>query len=472
MKRYFLIFLGLSFLFPFLLLKYLPKKAFVEGLVGQPQNLDPLVRTESEEIDSTIEELLYRSLFKYDWQGNLVGDLVEDFQVSEDGRKYHFSLFGDQYWHDGKKVTTADVVFTLRRDPSFATSEIEAVTDLEFEIILKDPFSPLLDALTRKVSPFHLRDVQKPLQPVGNGPYRFSKISWEGNFVRDFILSSVREDAAIQTFVFRFFEREEELVSTAWLGQLDGFLLNGGFDHPSFGKTELALYGRYFALFINQKTSNLLLSDQTFRSFLRKATPFAEISQGLGVPVNGPLSGSWGQDSSLSFLDYDPSLSKKFSGGITLIYLESEEHKKAVEKISQSWREKLGVEVLLEPKKFLEIKNEVLPGKNFEILLFGQEVRRDPDRYLYWHSTQDDPPGLNITSYQDLRGDRALEEGRKTSDQALRVMHYQNFQRLFWEDNPAVFLYHPTLNYFVKKSWSFPIPSQIFLPWERFKHLL
>ena len=84
-------------------------------------------------------------------------------------------------------------------------------------------------------------------------------------------------------------------------------------------------------------------------------------------------------------------------------------------------------------------------------MLFGQEVGRDPDRYVLWHSTQKDPPGLNISGFDQIRADRALEEGRNESDSDKRVVHYSEFQKTVVGQTPAIFLYHPFVHYYVSK---------------------
>ncbi len=93
---------------------------------------------------------------------------------------------------------------------------------------------------------------------------------------------------------------------------------------------------------------------------------------------------------------------------------------------------------------------------------------RDPDRYSLWHSTKKEYPGLNIASYADPRADRALEEGREAGGKDVRKRHYLNFQRLFIEDKPAIFLYHPTFSYFVSRRFSGVALDLIFSSSERF----
>ncbi len=101
-----------------------------------------------------------------------------------------------------------------------------------------------------------------------------------------------------------------------------------------------------------------------------------------------------------------------------------------------------------DPETFV---NDVINARNFEILFFGQEVGRDPDRYVQWHSAQKDPPNLNISGFNQIRADRALEEGRNELDNEKRVVHYNEFQKVVDEQVPVIFLYHPYVHHYVSK---------------------
>jgi peptide/nickel transport system substrate-binding protein len=74
---------------------------------------------------------------------------------------------------------------------------------------------------------------------------------------------------------------------------------------------------------------------------------------------------------------------------------------------------------------------------DYQILLADFTPPIDPDQYSIWHSTQN----TNFTHFSNLKIDKLLEDGRRTSDQKLRKEIYQDFQRFLLEDCPAVFLF-------------------------------
>jgi peptide/nickel transport system substrate-binding protein len=124
-------------------------------------------------------------------------------------------------------------------------------------------------------------------------------------------------------------------------------------------------------------------------------------------------------------------------------------HKKVAESIAHIWEDKLGMEVKIieaDPETILE---DVIKPHDFELLLYGQEIGRDPDRYVNWHSTQKEFPGLNISGFEQVRSDRALEEGRNEPDSEERAVHYNEFQEVVHQEIPAIFLYHPFTKYYV-----------------------
>jgi len=53
------------------------------------------------------------SLLKFDKNLNLVSDLAEEYEVSDDNLSITFKLRKDAKWHDGEKVTAEDIAFTF-----------------------------------------------------------------------------------------------------------------------------------------------------------------------------------------------------------------------------------------------------------------------------------------------------------------------------------------------------------------------
>jgi len=91
---------------------------FREGVAGAPQYLSP-IWCNGDDVDRDLCTLIYRGLTRIDKSGRVVPDLAAGWTVDND-TTYTFTLKPDQFWQDGRKVTAADVVFTVGvlQDPS------------------------------------------------------------------------------------------------------------------------------------------------------------------------------------------------------------------------------------------------------------------------------------------------------------------------------------------------------------------
>jgi peptide/nickel transport system substrate-binding protein len=101
---------------------------------------------------------------------------------------------------------------------------------------------------------------------------------------------------------------------------------------------------------------------------------------------------------------------------------------------------------------FNQMTMEVLPTRDFELLLYEVEVTDDPDQYNLWHSLRIDHPMLNISGYDYSRVDILLERARTNTDRDERTEDYRLFQRYLMDDAPVIFLYHPKAFFVARRS--------------------
>jgi peptide/nickel transport system substrate-binding protein len=456
MLRYILLVLILAIIGGWLALRVNWETTFTEGIVGQPVDLIP-GQGPANPVDETLEKLLFRSLFKYNPAGEIESDLAKEYRISSSGRIYTITL-EESVWRDGKPITAADVAFTFTRDPAFSDITIEQEGEREIRFVLKTPLGSFLDVLTRPIAPAHFREID--LTNLGNREFFISGINQEGETVNEITLKTTGS-AGIKTLLFKFFKTVDDLIGGARSGEIDG-LAATDFSDPSFALYQTPISSQYFAIFFNLEFSNSLAKNKSFRKAAALKTPLFS----GGSPVFGPLSGTWAQGK-LTFPSYQPKSAGKFKGTITITVAKAGSLLEVAQEISQSWQDNLGIKVNVRAVSSDEIGG-ILQDRSFEAIILGQEVARDPDRYNLWHSSAKEFPGQNVSAYADPRSDRALEEGRKASDRRSRQTHYLNFQRLFIENNPAIFLYHPNLSYWVNKKFTGPDLRAVFNPEERF----
>jgi peptide/nickel transport system substrate-binding protein len=163
----------------------------VYGLTLSPTGIDPHINASAElgiPLRSVYDTLVYLD----PESGNFVPGLAESWQISEDGKHYSFMLRSDVLFHDGTKfdaeAVKANIDYVL--DPDHRSQKaaallgpidsIEVIDSSTVAIHLKEPFAPLLDALSQVYLGMASPDALERWEPaeyqfhqVGTGPYRF-----------------------------------------------------------------------------------------------------------------------------------------------------------------------------------------------------------------------------------------------------------------------------------------------------------
>ena len=97
-----------------------------------------------------------------------MGIWLKSWGISQDGTVYNFSLRPDAVWHDGKPVTSDDVIFTVNFLQNeeipvpeelreyWSQVEVHKLDDRTLQFRLPEPYAPFLDHLTFGILPEHL----------------------------------------------------------------------------------------------------------------------------------------------------------------------------------------------------------------------------------------------------------------------------------------------------------------------------
>jgi len=453
-----------------LLLAILPTPAYVEGVVGQPQSFVP--NQADTYIERTVSDLIYRGVFKYDIYGAIVPDLADTWTVSEDGLIYTIKLKDNQYWSNGKKITSDDLIYTSFKSPELSYVSTDKIDDLTVRFTLPNKYAPFLSLLVIGVMPVDAEEKGNPLMPVSSDDFRVAHVEKSGSFINRVTLVTSSNDYQIKKIIFNFYPNDEELKIGAKLGEIDGFISETACcdDLQNFEDYKYPVQGVYYALYFNLRKEKL--DDIELRRKMLKVLPIEDLVYEYGITVQGPISRSTFTDKTLPFDMYD----ENFEDDLEKLEIEikvpdEKKHVRLAENILKMWEDKLNIEVTIvkvDPKNFV---SDVIETRDFEVLLYGQEVGRDPDRYVLWHSAQKDPPNLNLSGFEQIRADRALEEGRNELDNDKRVVHYNEFQKVLNEQVPAIFLYHPYIHHYVSKYIEEIGQKYTFTYWDRFLDL-
>ena len=98
-----------------------------------------------------------------------------------------------------------------------------------------------------------------------------------------------------------------------------------------------------------------------------------------------------------------------------------------------------------------KLERSVIKSRNYETLLFGESLRIIPDPFPFWHSSQIQDPGLNLSTFESEAADKLLEKARKEIDKEKRAEYYEELQDILLDAAPAIFLYDINYTYLVSK---------------------
>lgn len=441
-----------------------PQNTYTEGVLGQPISLLPNELTN--ESEKTLSSLIFRGIFTYNSSGELVNDLAESYTVSDDGLSYTIYIKKNQRWTNGNEITTDDLLysaFTSSVLTEIATDKIDKYT---IRYTLPNKYSPFLNLLTKGVQP--AINGNNKLKPVSSGPYKVVRVKNEGPTIKEIVLQKVDSKYLLNRVSFRFYQSDNQLILASKLGEIDGFATIKNIDLQNFNKNIYFQRGVYYSLIFNTKLS--MFKDAETRKKFLKATPAEKIAKSKGLLAEGPLSESLYNRKDLSFSNYDPDFKDNLKLKVVLTVPNTKEHIETAEFIKTSWKN-IGVEVEVNAVSADEIEKDLVPNRDFEILLYGQEVSRDPDRYSLWHSSRIASPGLNLSGFENIRLDRSLEEGRGALKFDDRKKHYNIFQEVIHENAPVIFLYHPVLNFYSSKKVKIVRVSKLYYGSDRFLNI-
>ena len=288
-----------------------------EGVVGQPRFINPIY-ADSNDVDKDLVNLIFSGLMKYGKDGKIEEDIASSYEIKEGGRVYIVNLKKSVFFHDGKKLTADDVIFTVKtiQNPDFKSPllakwlgvEVEKLSDYQIKFTLKNPYPSFLENLTLKILPAHVWEnisfQNFPLspynfEPIGSGPYRFKSLvrNPDGSIKSIFLERNknyYQKPPHISQIEFFFFQTEEDLFKAARAGLIDSFspisFSNLNFD--SFYKKYSFSLPRYFALFFNPNNYEFFAQKnirEALNLIINKDKVIQDVLAGNGTPISSPF---------------------------------------------------------------------------------------------------------------------------------------------------------------------------------------
>jgi peptide/nickel transport system substrate-binding protein len=462
---------------------------FTEGVVGQPTYVNPILAENP--ADKALARLLFANL----------PILAEKMAPDETGRVWSVRLKENLRWSDGRKITSDDLLFTIAaiQDPDTASPLFQSwqgiagqrLSELETQFVLAGPY-PFFERTLRALSPvpkhifadtpgknWRLSDYN--LTPVGSGPYAFTSYERRADgFIERYSLArnAVYSGAVpfIDTAVFQFFTQEDDLLRAFNAGRVDGF---GKLDPTVLQKitrthtvTPFSLSG-YYAVFLNQSEHPALKEPavrRTLSATVRRNELLQNVLGGYGRESLGPMevavvpASTTAPDAPATALETAgwaagaDGIREKSIGGQTvrlafdLIVPNIPFLAQTANDVAKMWRP-LGVAAAVKPLGADDMAT-ALKNRQYQAILFGNFVEPPQDLYPFWHSDERFSPGLNLSLWNNARGDTLMEQIRREPNNEKRAAALEELESLVRREMPAIFLFTPDYLYVTSRSIS------------------
>lgn len=444
-------------------ISYWPTNTWIHGVEGQPTTF--LATKATSDSEKMVSDLIYRKLLYQDPKtGEVKLDLLEDYQVIEEGLVYEVTLKEGQYWQDGTEITADDILYTASISKNLSEVSSDKINDYKVRFILPNRYSGFTSVLSLNLLPSHMKGNDNPLRPIGSSSYYLVRLKKDRAKIKEVYLIN-RENTGFKRLIIKFYDNEEDLLAALRLREVDSVLSNRNETFPGFSVVANTFYSRAYLLIFNTKKDYLT---QEVRQSISKSIDYDLLIENQeyenAVRPHGPLSGTWADSDSYEQINFDPEFSFSLSKELVLVIPKVRQAKLIAKNITEQFKEN---DVASVKTVILDKENYVrqLKDIDYDMVLIAQEYGLDPDRYVFWHSSQNDG-GLNLSYYAAIRTDKSLEEGRQTTDIEKRKEHYDIFQSVFAEESLATYLVHPTQYFYYSTKLDGDPSINAFYPWE------
>ena len=440
----------------------------VMALDESPQNLDPRVGTDA--ASERLSQLIFSSLVKRSVTYDIEPDLAVSWEIP-DPTTYIFHLRTDAKFHDGRPVTSRDVLFTFRsvltgaiQTPKAGTyrlvESVEAPDDRTVVFKLKEPFAPFLWNLTRGaigiVPDGAPADFAK--NPVGSGAFKFVRFVPDSEVVLERNDGYYGNKPNVSRFQFKIIP--EAIVRALELkkGSVDIALsvLTPDMVEALRGSKDLDVLqapGTNFQ-YVAFNLKDPLFNDVRVRKAIAYAIDRDKIIEylwrGQAKPATGVIPpGNWSYAADVETYPYNPERARELlreTGHENMSFTyrtATDDTGRLMAAVLQQQLREVGIQMEIRSNEFATFYSDVVKG-NFQMYsLRWIGGNNDPDILNFvFHSMMFPPSGANRGRYANSEVDRLIDLARREVNIEKRKVAYQRIQRIVAEDLPYVNLFY------------------------------
>jgi len=429
---------------------------------------------------SDLSTLTQKKLIKYNPESKTFESDLVDFLVEDEARRFKILLKQDQIWSDNSKITADDIIFTINeiyKNPAynnvlirenFKNTTLKKINENEIEI--KIPESNTFFVSNLEVPIFSETDFKD--QNFNDLTYKNIKSSSifkiknieNENEVQIYELQTnkkiaKKEKAKIKNIEYHSISDKNYLIEN--IDEFDEITGNNIEDIENTKISKSVSLPRYQAVFFN--IENSILKNINIRNALDMAANKKVLKEKLEnkTIIANPF---FQFDSIKTIPETKTSIIKQllienglqevnqkltYNGNevkLTITYpeyktnpLRNKDNEIVIKHLIESYK-KIGIELI--PQKYeISVFQTLLLNKEYDLLLYGQDLGNNFDAYSFWHSSQSGKNRLNLSNLKDPLIDNLLINIRKSENQNDLIKNIQTLNKKIKELHPAIFLY-------------------------------
>jgi peptide/nickel transport system substrate-binding protein len=457
-----------------------PRDTLTIAIGAEPESLDPVKMTSAPA--ATVGEHVVQRLIYMEENGNLVPMLAASWRANADSTVWTFQIRQGVTFHDGEPLNAEAVRLNLARfiNPDVGAAyrfllgsvkEIKATGEYTLELVLSQPFAPILAHLSHSfigiVSPKQIRALgpKETFEiPVGTGPYVLNQ--WNrGDRIRMSVNPRYWGAAPkIPNLIFKFIPEESARIVAIETGEADAIMAVPPQDVARLQKDpniDVVFQTGVRTIYVGFNNQRKPFTDPRVRRALNhaidKKSIVDSIFKGSAFVADAPVVSAVFGYTKAGPYEYNPALAKRllaeagFPNGFSMVLHHPTGRyplDATVAQAVQSMLAAVGVDAKLETREwssYLQLTSQPPDKAQYDAFMLGWgTVTLDADYGLYalLHTRQWNPNGNNRGFYSNTRVDEILNSARVETDKEKRKTMYAEAIRLIWDDAPWIYLYN------------------------------
>ncbi len=437
------------------------------NISSEPDSLDPWQSAAAD--TASIFRNVFDGLLLYSPEGTFVPGIAESYTVSQNKLIYTFKLAKDVVFHNGKKLTSKDVLYTYSslaglngvKQVSARFKHVKTISapdDYTFVVQLTEPDATFLSLTETAILPEGY--TEQATHPVGAGPFKFveytpgQKIVLE-RFDEYYNKARMPKIQRVEVYIMT---NEASVISALRSGQLDAAYFINGSDADTL-KSSFSIYSspqnmiQIFGFNNSVKPLNDIRVRQAINYAINKKDVIDGVFDGYATelytnfsPVmkeyyNDDLDGLYKQDTEKAkMLLAQAGYPDGFKLTIT-VPANYEPHVNTAQ-ILVSALANIGIKATIDSVEWATWLDRVYVRADYQSTVIAFDGKIDPDDILGRYVTSYPRNFVKYSNhdYDILMGNAAVE-----TDQKKRADMYKQCEKILAEDVPCVFICDPNL---------------------------